>query len=281
MRRGIIGLGLLGWIGLIGCGQVAERESTGPTTGPVEVRQTKVDSTPNPEQRVDRRMVFHASLSLEVSDFDRWARSMAEKVDELGAYISQHREHRYSTDQRMASWTIRVPSTRFSALLGWLDESSTVKTRQVTSKDRTEEYVDIQARIASKKETLNRMKELFANRSQSLPDVLAGEKEIDRVGQELERMEGQLKLLEDQTAMSTIELQVSTPLASIPVVQLSFLQRWEKSLSSSWLAFVQVGQWLLIVLTASLPWTLSAIVLWLIGSRGYRYWVASRAPTSN
>lgn len=239
-----------------------------------------MDASPNPENNRERRMVFRANLSLEVTDFDPWARSMGEKVDELGAYISQHREQRYSTDQRTANWTIRVPSAQFSTLLAWLDESSKVTARQVTSQDRTEEYVDIQARIVSKRETLNRMKELFANRSQSLPDVLAGEKEIDRVGQELERMEGHLKLLEEQTAMSTIELQVSTPLASVSIAQLSFLQRWEKSMSSSCLAFVQVGQWLLIALTASLPWSLSVMVLWFVGRRGYRFWVASKKSTA-
>lgn len=280
MRHGLFGMVWLGWLGLLGCGQGVDVGAMTSATESAEIRQASSDSSSNRVGTIERRMVFRASLRVEVMDFDRWVRSMEEKVDEVGAYISQHSEQRQNTDYRMANWSIRVPSTQFSTLLAWLDESSTITNRQVTSQDRTEEYVDIQSRIANKRETLNRMKELFASRSQSLPDVLAGEKEIDRVGQELERMEGHLMLLENETAMSTIELEVSTPSAPVAVVHFNFRQRWEKAALSSWYAFVKVGEWLLIALTASLPWCLSAMVLWLVGSRGFRYWLAVRKSTT-
>ena len=66
----------------------------------------------------------------------------------------------------------------------------------------TDEFVDIQARLKNAYAIRDRLSELLSRAP--VKEALDIEKELGRVTEEIERMEGKLKLLRDQIAFSTI-----------------------------------------------------------------------------
>jgi len=82
-----------------------------------------------------------------------------------------------------------------------------VTSESVSGQDVSQEFIDLQARlrnyVAQESVLLKLMKE-----AQNVVDTIRVQNELQRIQLEIERLRGRITYLEDQTAMSTIELRV-------------------------------------------------------------------------
>lgn len=101
----------------------------------------------------------------------------------------------------------RVPSDRFDRTVLDLEAMGKVLNKQVTAQDITEEYVDTEARARSLKKTEERLIEHLA-KSGVLEDILRVEKELTRVREKIEQLDGRLRFLGDRVKYSTITITV-------------------------------------------------------------------------
>ena len=82
------------------------------------------------------------------------------------------------------------PSARYDDALGSLGPLGKVETATTNSEDVGEEFVDVRARVANARRLEDRLVGLLATRTGKLPDVLAVERELSRVREDIERYEG-------------------------------------------------------------------------------------------
>ncbi len=68
----------------------------------------------------------------------------------------------------------------------------------------TQQYVDLQARLANAKHTEQRLKDILSQRTGKLSDVLAVELQIGRVRGEIERMQAEKKEMGKQVTFATL-----------------------------------------------------------------------------
>jgi hypothetical protein len=124
-------------------------------------------------------------------------------VDELGGYLSQR------NDQTIV---VRIPAEHFDTLVGEVEGMGTVLSRQVRAQDVTAQYRDLRIRIENAERSRQRLLALL-EKAEKMEDVLKIETQLTRVTAELESMKGQLRLLADQIALSTltIELRSNAP----------------------------------------------------------------------
>ena len=78
----------------------------------------------------------------------------------------------------------------------------------VAAQDVGEEYVDLTARAANAERLERRLIDLLARRTGKLEDVLAVERELARVREEIERYEGRLRYLRTHVATSSLAVRV-------------------------------------------------------------------------
>jgi hypothetical protein len=104
-----------------------------------------------------------------------------------------------------------VPAARFDELVRGLDPIGRVEAVNVHTEDVGEEYVDVAARVANSRRLEERLVQLLATRTGRLDDVLAVERELARVREEIERSEGRLRYLRTRAAMSTLTVTVHEP----------------------------------------------------------------------
>ncbi len=102
--------------------------------------------------------------------------------------------------------TIRVPVAGFHNLLDRMLTLGDVLHRNVSVRDVTEEFYDVQIRIKNAELVRERLEQLLA-RAQRVEEALAVERELARVAGEVERLKGRLKLLSELLAFSTITLE--------------------------------------------------------------------------
>lgn len=132
-------------------------------------------------------------------------RALAQRV---GGFIANTQMQLGQEQFRSAMLEIKVPAARFDELLAGLQPLGKVEFVNVSAQDVGEEFTDISARVANGRKLEGRLIELLATRTGKLSDVLEIERELARVREEIERMEGRLRYLKAHAATSTLSLTV-------------------------------------------------------------------------
>lgn len=132
-------------------------------------------------------------------------RALAQRV---GGFIANTQMQLGQEQFRSAMLEIKVPAARFDELLAGLQPLGKVEFINVSAQDVGEEFTDISARVANGRKLEGRLIELLATRTGKLSDVLEIERELARVREEIERMEGRLRYLKAHAATSTLSLTV-------------------------------------------------------------------------
>ena len=213
-----------------------------------------------------RKIIYNSKISVETSDIDQFSEGLNSKLASLGGFIADFNEQRFAGDRRSRTWTLRVDVDKFDELISWFDGESNVTHKEVTSQDVTEEFVDLSARLENKRNTERRLVALLEERPGKLDEVLSVEREIDRVREDVERIEGRLRFLSERTALSTVTLTATTRIEYQAPLEASFGTRVSEAWNSSLHELQAAGESLAIGLVGMVPWL--PLVL-LLGGLGY------------
>ncbi len=112
---------------------------------------------------------------------------------ELGGYLALRGDREL---------TVRVPRERFDEALKRVEGVGDVLHRSVAAEDVTDQYVDLELRLRNALAVRARLEKLVE--SASVRDAVEIQKELAKITEEVERIEGKLKLLRDRIAFSTI-----------------------------------------------------------------------------
>ena len=122
----------------------------------------------------------------------------------------------------------------------------------------TEEYVDGEIRLTSKKLFRNRYTQLLG-KAGKVDDILAIEENIRALQEEIESQEGQLKFLDDQITYSTLEVYLfcNKAINEPVVVEDTFFNRCKTSLGNGWSTLVGFVLWCMM----QWPWAVVIVTL--------------------
>lgn len=203
-----------------------------------------------------RKIIYHATIAAETTEaeMERFATDLENKLAGLGGFIANQSEHRSAGKRGTTTWTIRIDASQFSDLLSWIDNASRVTRKEINSKDVSEEFVDLTARVENKRHTEKRLVATLAERTGKLEDVLAIEREIDRVREEIERIEGRFRYLSEQVALSTITLTLSTRTEFSATKEVAYSTELGETWNRSLMSLVRTGQNIGLAFVAMAPW---------------------------
>jgi hypothetical protein len=156
-----------------------------------------------PAPRAQRIAIRTARLEVEVADVARAAEAAAGIADGQGGYV----ESTEVTGEDSGFVVLRVPAAKLDAALGALAGLGKEKSRRVSSEDVTEQYLDLETRLASARELRDRLRALLA-RGATVKELVAVETALGRVQAEIESMQGQYDRLKARVELATIELQL-------------------------------------------------------------------------
>jgi len=155
-------------------------------------------------------MVVHkAGITITVKDFDKARATLDDILRRHNGYIAELNLNTPSGASRNFSSTLRVPASELDATIAELRNVGHVESESQSGEEVTDQYVDLQARLANARNTEQRLTDLLRQRTGKLSDVLAVETELDRVRGEIERMEAERKNLANKVDYATINASVS------------------------------------------------------------------------
>ena len=214
---------------------------------------------PRPSVAVAQKLIRTGSLEIEVPDFAVAVEEAARTATSLGGYVSDRQSNDEGTGRRRCQITLRIPSERFDGAIGVLRKLGRVRGEGVQTQDVTRAYADLETRLRVKRETVARLRDILMRQTGKVTEVLAVEREIARVVEEIEQAEGERRYFDNQVSLSTLTLSLFEPAAIVtpgaldPIV--SALRQSVGLMSES------IGE--LIELVASgLPWLAAIYLTW-------------------
>jgi len=166
-------------------------------------------STPTTDPAAAPSMIIRTGqASVEVDSLETGIAQVQALAQRLGGYIANTQMQLGGARYRSASLEVKVPAPRWDELISGISPLGKVEYVNVSAQDVGEEFTDIAARVANARKLEGRLIELLATRTGKLSDVLEIERELARVREEIERMEGRLRYLRAHAATSTLSLTV-------------------------------------------------------------------------
>lgn len=149
-------------------------------------------------------IIRSGSASVQVDSLETAIGALQRAVLALGGYVGNTSVMLGENQTRSATIELKIPVSRYDAAVAALTPLGKVESVTSEAQDVGEEFVDLTARIANSRRLEARLVALLENRTARLQDALAVERELSRVREEIERVEGRARFLSARVSMSTI-----------------------------------------------------------------------------
>lgn len=209
-----------------------------------------------PAEIVERKLIRNGSLDFKTEEVKKTKLEIEKICKDLNAYISSESENNYG-DRLQYNQSIRVPSAQFDALIARIEPlAKKIENKNINTQDVTEEFIDVEARLKTKKELEVRYREIL-KQAKTVEDIISIESQIANVRSEIESMEGRLNFLKSQVSFSTLNVTYYETIGT----DFGFASKFVHSLKGGWdnlLAFIifMVNLWPFVI-------GLSVLVIWL------------------
>jgi hypothetical protein len=236
VRAQIIVLGLLQAAFLVGCDGpsaipvrantrdsfTAEGKAANPVAlGAVGQSMSQAEAAPTSPARdqtwtttidpASRLILRNGQASIEVDSLESSMAEVRRIAQKVGGFVADASVQSGRNQIPSATLELKVPALRFDELTEALAPIGRLQFVNVGAQDVSEEFVDLTARVANGHRLEDRLVELLRTRTGKLQDVLSVERELARVREEIERMEGRLRFLKASAQLSTLSVNLFEP----------------------------------------------------------------------
>jgi hypothetical protein len=163
-----------------------------------------------------RSVIKTGEVSLTRADLGAARRELGTLVDGLDGFVdSESTRHDRRGDVAYVTAVVRVPVSSFDAAMSGIRQLGRERHSDTRSKDVTREVIDVDERVETLQNSLNRLQD-FQSDAEDIDDLIRFEDQITQRESELQSLRAQQAYLADQTSMSTITVEMSTPERSVP-----------------------------------------------------------------
>ena len=149
-----------------------------------------------------------ANCRMEVEDIQQKVNHVEELLAQKAGYVANLEWRNYGY-QEEAQLNLRIPAEHFNWLLDTIANLAVeVNFQEISTQDVTEEYVDLQSRLKTKKAVRDRYEEILRTKAKTVEDILRTEEQLRRLQEEIEAKEGRVRYLSQRAELSTISLQL-------------------------------------------------------------------------
>lgn len=198
-------------------GQTVAKQSEHRDDDSGTVTLVKADAAQATQPAIERKIIRNANLTVEIDSPAEAQRRIASITESRGGFVvtSEARQHDSGADgsknYQTVTIEIRVPAAQFDAVIGEIRSAGgRVREEKITGQDVTEEYIDLEARIRTKKALEEQFLQIM-KQARNVSDALEVQTQIAEVRGEIERLEGRRRFLENQTSLSTIKVTLQPP----------------------------------------------------------------------
>lgn len=159
----------------------------------------------------ERKVIKNDQLSLVVKDPEKSMKDIVALAEKMGGYVVSSNLYQSSygpnnTPVPQAQVVIRVPSDKLTDALDQIKKGAIeVRSENLTGQDVTDQYVDLQSRLAADQAAADQLLKIMQS-AEKTEDVLNTFQQLRQVQSDIEVLKGQIKLIDESTATSEINV---------------------------------------------------------------------------
>lgn len=171
----------------------------------------------------DKQMlVYTAQLNMAVYQVEPGLLAVEAVAKSMNGYLANRGDNQIE---------IRVPRERFYEALKRIEQTGDVIHRDIKAEDVTDSFLDMDARLRNAKAMRDRLMHLLDKAA--VKEAIEIQKELGKVTEEIEVLEGKLKHLRDKIAFSTISVQYAPKSSAIAQTRFALPFPWVQTLGLS------------------------------------------------
>lgn len=202
------------------------------------------------------KLIKSAKTRYKVSDVKEATIRIKKYARQYQGYISelQFQNNIYTIENR---FTIRIPQKNFDTMMDSINNSvEFVDYENITTKDVTEEFIDIDSRLKTKLEVKKRYQKILREKAKTVKEILETEDKLRVLQEEVEVAQGKLKYLNNRVTYSTIQIELYEEVdykKQPRVYNKTFWSKTKEGLSNGWdivsnAVLVIINIWPLVIL---------------------------------
>lgn len=176
----------------------------------------------------NRKLIRNATAELEVVSFDESIQKITAFASEEKGYVATTNSEKQANGKLRGEIVVKVLPDNLDRFLGKLRGIGELKNQALTTEDVTKAYFDTESRLKNARLMEQRLIEILKTKSKDVADLLEVEKELGRVREQIETMQGELKFMDSQVAFATVTITLAEKNMNLPA---AFLLKEKAQLS--------------------------------------------------
>jgi hypothetical protein len=192
--------------------KAAQAEMAAKGTGSEEamnyVAEPSSGETPAPEL-ASRKLIRNATVELEIVSFDDAVQKITAFAKEERGYVATTDSQKQANGKLRGQVVVKVLPENLDRFLQKIRGLGELKNQTLGTEDVTKAYFDTDARLKNCRVMEQRLIDMLKTKTGKVSDLLQVEKELGRVREEIEKMQGELKYWDSQVQFATVTISLT------------------------------------------------------------------------
>jgi anti-sigma factor RsiW len=157
----------------------------------------------------NRKLIRNAKVELEIVRFDDAIQEITTFANEERGYVATSSSEKQANGKLKGEIVVRVLPENLDHFLQKIRVLGELKNQTLGTEDVTKAYFDTDSRLKNARVIEQRMIDMLKKKSDDINDLLQVEKELGRVREQIEQMQGDLKYWDSQVQFATVTIQLT------------------------------------------------------------------------
>jgi len=157
----------------------------------------------------NRKLIRNATVELEIVSFDNAVQKITASANEEHGYVATTDSEKQANGKLRGQVIVKVLPENLDRFLQKLRSLGELKNQTLGTEDVTKAYFDTDARLKNAHVMEQRLIDMLKTKTGKVSDLLQVEKELGRVREEIEKMQGELKYWDSQVQFATVTISLA------------------------------------------------------------------------
>ena len=157
----------------------------------------------------NRKLIRNATVELEIVGFDNAVQKITAFANEEHGYVATTDSEKQANGKLKGQIVVKVLPENLDRFLQRIRSLGELKNQTLGTEDVTKAYFDTDARLKNAHVMEQRLIDMLKTKTGKVSDLLQVEKELGRVREQIEKMQGELKYWDSQVQFATVAISLT------------------------------------------------------------------------
>ena len=168
-----------------------------------------IEQTANQAALANRKLIRNANVELEIVSFDDAVQKITAFATQERGYVATTSSQKQANGKLSGEVIVKVLPENLDRFLQKIRGLGELKNQTLGTEDVTKAYFDTEARLKNARVMEQRLIEMLQTKAGKVSDLLQVEKELGRVREDIEKMQGELKYWDSQVQFATATISLA------------------------------------------------------------------------